>query len=69
MRRVVVTGMGMVSPLGVGVERNWSRITAGESGIGKIDTFDASDITSQIAGLVPKTGFQGRTAEIARGRG
>ncbi len=54
-RRVVVTGMGMVSPLGVGVERNWSRITAGESGIRKIDTFDASDITSQIAGLIPKT--------------
>ncbi|MCB9988228.1 MAG: beta-ketoacyl-ACP synthase II [Rhodospirillales bacterium] len=55
MRRVVVTGLGMVSPLGVGVDRNWSRITNGESGIRKIDEFEVSDITSQIAGLVPKT--------------
>lgn len=55
MRRVVITGMGMVSPLGVGVGHNWSRLTKGESGIRKIDTFDASDITSQIAGLVPST--------------
>lgn len=45
----------MVSPLGVGVDRNWSRITNGESGIRKIDEFEVSDITSQIAGLVPKT--------------
>lgn len=55
MRRVVITGMGMVSPLGVGVDHNWARLTRGESGIRKIDEFDASDIASQIAGLVPKT--------------
>ncbi len=55
MRRVVITGMGMVSPLGVGVDHNWSAITAGKSGIRKIDEFDASDISSQIAGLVPKS--------------
>ncbi len=55
MRRVVVTGMGMVSPLGVGVKRNWDSITAGKSGIRKIDEFDLTDMPSQIAGLVPKT--------------
>ncbi len=55
MRRVVVTGMGMVSPLGVGVAHNWARLTAGDSGIRRIDEFDASDINSQIAGIVPKT--------------
>ncbi len=55
MRRVVVTGLGMVSPLGVGVDHNWARLTKGESGIRKIDEFEASDISSQIAGLVPKT--------------
>lgn len=54
MRRVVVTGMGMVSPLGVGVEHNWSEITAGKSGIRKIEHFDVSDITSQIAGIIPR---------------
>ncbi len=55
MRRVVVTGMGMVSPLGVGVKRNWDSITAGKSGIRKIDEFDLTDMASQVAGLVPKT--------------
>ena len=47
--------MGIVSPLGMGVGRNWQRLTAGHSGIREIDEFDASDITSRIAGLVPKT--------------
>lgn len=45
----------MVTPLGVGVDHNWSRLIRGDSGIRKIDEFDASDISSQIAGLVPKT--------------
>ncbi len=53
MRRVVVTGLGMVTPLGVGVDRNWSRILAGQSGIGRISNFEVSDITCQIAGQVP----------------
>ena len=61
MRRVVITGMGMVSPLGVGVDRNWARITNGESGIRKITEFEVSDITSQIAGLVPKTDEENST--------
>lgn len=55
MRRVVVTGMGMVSPLGVGVDHNWARLAAGESGIRIVDEFDVSDIASQVAGLVPKS--------------
>jgi len=53
MRRVVVTGLGMLSPLGVGVDVNWSRITAGQSGIGKITSFRVDDIASQVAGQVP----------------
>src|ERR1700750_3469140 len=53
MRRVVVTGLGMVTPLGCGVETNWSRLIAGESGARKIDTFEVSDISCQIAGVIP----------------
>ena len=54
MRRVVVTGMGMVSPLGVGVGLNWQRLIAGHSGLGRITHFDPSDLTSQVAGQVPR---------------
>ena len=53
MRRVVVTGLGMVTPLGSGVDHNWSQITAGKSGISKIENFDVSDISCRIAGQVP----------------
>jgi 3-oxoacyl-[acyl-carrier-protein] synthase II len=53
MRRVVITGMGIVSPLGVGVDKNWAAITAGQSGIRKITRFEASDMSSQVAGMVP----------------
>ena len=45
MRRVVVTGMGMVTPLGSGVDHNWSQIIAGKSGIARIEHFDVSDIS------------------------
>lgn len=55
MRRVVITGLGMVSPLGYGVNHNWQAITNGQSGLKKIDHFDASGYASQIAGLIPKT--------------
>ena len=44
----------MVTPLGVGVDHNWREITAGKSGIRKVTGFDVSDITSQIAGTVPR---------------
>ena len=53
MRRVVITGMGMVTPLGCGVGTNWAALTEGKSGISKITRFDASDIASQVAGFVP----------------
>ena len=53
MRRVVVTGLGMVTPLGVGVDHNWSQIIAGETGIRRITGFEVDDLACQIAGQVP----------------
>ena len=49
MRRVVVTGLGMVSPLANGVDETWTRLIAGQSAGGKITRFDASDLPCQIA--------------------
>ncbi|MCW5693379.1 MAG: beta-ketoacyl-ACP synthase II [Pseudolabrys sp.] len=54
MRRVVVTGMGMVTPLGCGVEPTWSRLLKGESGAKKVDTFEVSDIAAKIACMIPR---------------
>ena len=53
MRRVVVTGMGIACPLGLGVENVWKRLVAGESGINAIQSFDTSELTAKIAGQVP----------------
>jgi len=53
MRRVVVTGMGLTTPLGNGVDINWKRLTSGVVGINKIDNFDVSDLPCKIAGQVP----------------
>ena len=53
MRRVVITGLGVVSPLGRGVEHNWKRLLNGESGITKIEDIDLKDIPVRIAGRVP----------------
>jgi len=53
MRRVVVTGMGIASPLGLGVERVWRKLINGESGIGAIQSFDTTELTAKVAGQVP----------------
>ena len=54
MRRVVVTGLGLVTPLGSGVETVWKRLIAGESGAGRVESFDVSDLPCQIACQVPR---------------
>ena len=53
MRRVVITGMGMITPLGYGVETNWNAILSSRSGLTKIKEFDISDLPCQIAGRIP----------------
>jgi 3-oxoacyl-[acyl-carrier-protein] synthase II len=54
MRRVVVTGMGMLTPLGCGVETTWQRLLKGESGAKQIDRFDVSDYSCRIACSIPR---------------
>ena len=54
MRRVVVTGMGMVTPLGDGVDATWNRLLKSESGVRSIQSFDTSDLATKIAGEVPR---------------
>src|SRR3954467_13007719 len=54
MRRVVVTGMGMVTPLGCGVETTWRRLLAGESGARKIEKFEVEDLAAKIACQIPR---------------
>ncbi|MBW2321754.1 MAG: beta-ketoacyl-ACP synthase II, partial [Deltaproteobacteria bacterium] len=51
-RRVVITGLGLVTPLGIGVEETWTALCEGKSGIGEITRFDASEFDTQIAGEV-----------------
>src|SRR4026208_2253387 len=51
-RRVVVTGVGLVSPIAIGTQANWDAILAGRSGIGPITRFDASQYSARIAGEV-----------------
>jgi 3-oxoacyl-[acyl-carrier-protein] synthase II len=52
-RRVVVTGLGLVTPLGTGIEKNWEALMAGRSGVGLITRFDTTDYPTKIAGEVP----------------
>lgn len=52
-RRVVVTGLGAISPLGIGVEATWRQALAGKSGIRLIEDFDTTDFATKFAGLVP----------------
>ena len=61
MRRVVVTGMGMLTPLGCGVESTWARLIKGESGAARIEKFDVSDISCQIACSIPRGDGSGGT--------
>src|SRR5712671_3222834 len=61
MRRVVVTGMGMVSPLACGVEATWSRLLKGESGARRIEKFEVSDLPAKIACQIPRGDGQNGT--------
>ena len=54
MRRVVITGLGLVTPVGCGVDTSWSSLLAGNSGARRVEEFDVSDITCQIACFVPR---------------
>ena len=56
MRRVVITGMGLVTPLGCGVAACWDKLLAGESGVRPSAQFETSDLPARIAGLVPRGG-------------
>jgi 3-oxoacyl-[acyl-carrier-protein] synthase II len=53
MRRVVVTGLGLLTPLGLGIDVNWKRLVSGTVGINKINNFDVSDLPCKIAGQIP----------------
>jgi len=63
MRRVVVTGLGMVSPLASGVDATWARLLAGQSGAGTIRRFDASHLATTYACEVPRAGAEGAEAD------
>ena len=66
MRRVVITGLGMVTPLGWGVKHTWSALIAGKSGAGRITAFDTTDYACQVACEVPRvSGRGGGGADIA----
>jgi len=54
IRRVVITGLGLTTPLGVGVTHTWNRLLAGDSGVRRIERFSVSDLPCQIAGLLPE---------------
>ncbi len=62
MRRVVITGLGMVTPLGWGVKHTWSALIAGKSGAGRITAFDAADYACQVACEVPRVNGRGHGA-------
>jgi 3-oxoacyl-[acyl-carrier-protein] synthase II len=61
MRRVVVTGLGMVTPLGCGVEHTWQRLIAGQSGVTHVTRFEVSDLPARIAGQIPRGDGSGGT--------
>ncbi|MEM9440852.1 MAG: beta-ketoacyl-ACP synthase II [Pseudomonadota bacterium] len=55
-RRVVITGIGLVTPLGAGVDVSWRRLIAAESGLHRIDRFNVDDLPAKVAGLIPTEG-------------
>src|SRR6202012_2225430 len=59
MRRVVVTGLGMVSPLAWGAEKTWAALLAGKSGAGRISAFDTTDYACKVACEVPRVDGRG----------
>ncbi|WP_040488973.1 beta-ketoacyl-ACP synthase II [Fulvimarina pelagi] len=61
MRRVVITGVGMVSPLGANVDSTWKRLLKGESGANRVDTFEVDDLPCKIACQIPKGDGQNGT--------
>ncbi|MFC7290190.1 beta-ketoacyl-ACP synthase II [Hirschia litorea] len=63
MRRVVITGIGLTTPLAHGREATWSRLIEGKSGVGRIDTFETDDLACQIAGQVPWKSGRGGGSE------
>ena len=66
-RRVVVTGLGLVTPLGCGVDHVWKRLLEGASGLAKIEHFDVSDLSSHVAGIVPRVDGRNGGSEGAPG--
>src|SRR5665647_1207069 len=54
MRRVVITGLGMVSPVGCGVEASWQALLAGANGARRVEEFEVSDISCQIGCFIPR---------------
>ena len=67
MRRVVVTGLGLVTPVGCGVETAWKNILAGQSGIGSISHFETDDLACQVAAVVPRVDGRGGGGEGVEG--
>jgi len=66
MRRVVVTGLGLVSPVGCGVETAWGNILAGKSGASRIEHIDVSDLACKVAAVIPRVdGRAGGSPEMA----
>ena len=53
MRRVVVTGLGLLTPIGYGVDVAWGRLIEGQSGIGAVQSFDVADLPCRVAGEIP----------------
>jgi len=67
MRRVVVTGIGLVTPLGCGKDVVWKRLLDGQSGLGPIEHFETSDLACQIAGVVPRIDGRGGGSDADEG--